>query len=306
MAKIYPSLRCEVLRPLEVGKANNIYPEQLNFSWALESTARLYQELRPDDKVLLIEYFSPAILQLMFTSLGRSVHWFGIVHANCFTPADYLENNPVCFSIERCLEENLHLFVATDYMKSLMPYSTDDKVTVSGLPVRLAQLKTWHKVSKGERKNRVVFSHRWSEEKHVYKYLQLALAARKVPELSQLEFAVLTASTSVMEEVQKLGLSGYLCPTKDDYYRTLGESSVLFADSSLETYGYSVREAAILELDLLLNKHLVYLEQFYAMFHNGTIEDMIRLLKSRKDKSGMKDRRDLTSATVICRTIMEK
>lgn len=300
-----PQEQVQVWRPQSRGAANGVYDEGLADEWAYHVARKLGEVLQPGDRVLLIEYFMPAVMQVMVSSVGRSCEWFGIVHANCFTPGDFTFNVPAFMAVEQALERGMHLIVATRYMASLLPYAETKKVHVTGLPIRLAKIADRYMRQAEPGVCRVVFPHRWIPEKSPWKFVQLAEAARMDPQLSSAEFVVLSASDKVIREVaQHWAIRGVLCRTKDEYYSELATGTVLFADSEIETYGYSVREAAILGLELLLNRHPVYLEQFEAKYHDGTVENMLEALRDPRKVSGMLSRPDLTAADAIVNVIL--
>lgn len=296
-----------VWRPESRGAANGVYDEALADAWAYRVATDLSRVLQPGDSVLLIEYFMPAVLQVLVSSIGRRCHWYGIVHANCYTPGDFTFGVPQYEALELAFEGAMQLIVATKYMASLIPHADVQNVHVTGLPIRLAQIKDRYAQPAQPGVCRVVFPHRWIPEKSPMKFIKLAEAARRDPQLASAEFVVLSASSRVIHSVaQNWAVHGILCRTKSEYYSELAASTVLFADSEIETYGYSVREAAILGLELLLNRHPVYLEQFEAKYHDGTVENMLELLRDSRKMSAMLARPDLTAADAIAEVILSQ
>jgi len=113
------------------------------------------------------------------------------------------------------------IFVATSYHKNLITknrHVNPDKIKVTGLPVDVENL--WENYRSEDKKKKVVFTGRLSEEKGVEK-------ARKLKEKSSTYEVIFT-----QEEMYP----------KEEYYNLLGEAEFVYAPSKQETFGYGVVE----------------------------------------------------------------
>lgn len=189
----------------------------------------------PDDHFLFTDAWNPVVLQLRYMSdlLGQNWKMHGLWHAGAYDKHDFLGRNvgltPWIVHTEQAMFNAFdHNYFATDFHIRLFAdtysrgsYNNRDewieqqllnkKIIRTGWPMEYLTST----VSKGPKRNLIVFPHRIAPEKQVEIFRDLAV------QLPQYEFVVC--------QDQKL--------TKDEYHKLLSEAKVLFSANLQETLG---------------------------------------------------------------------
>ena len=201
--------------------------------------AQAFQDglVQPQDRFLVTDAWHPGIIQIRYMSdlLGIPVEIHALWHAGSYDPSDILgreiPDKRWSFAFERALFHAIDVnYFATDFhiglFKAGLGIDDGSKAVRLGWPVEHIRAEASPHRS-ASRRPLVTFPHRLSPEKQVEIFDDLAL------EFPDYEFLV----------TQRQDL------TKEEFYRCLGESLVVFSCSLHENLGLSVFEGMLCGAD---------------------------------------------------------
>lgn len=210
--------------------ATNIYK-----SSQLESIGRLFQNqlVKNGDYFLYTDAWNPTVIQLRYMAdlFGVKINIGGIWHAGSYDPQDFLGRLIGDAPWVRYAENSMftcynHNFFATnfhiDLFKDVVYHSNYESIIRSGQPYEyMRPLLSQYNIKK---KQKIIFPHRLAPEKQVDIFKDLAES------LPQFEWFI----------AQEHSL------TKDEYYKHMAESKLVFSANLQETLGLSAYEGACL------------------------------------------------------------
>lgn len=213
--------------------------------------------IKAGDYFLYTDAWNPTVIQVKYMSelLGIPVKIGGMWHAGSYDPHDFLGrligDKPWVRSAEHsmfsCYDHN---FFATKFHVEMFAdcfgdWTADElieansTVKIVGWPMEYL-INTLKPYSENTKKNKIIFPHRLAPEKQLEIFKDLA------NEMPEYEWFV----------AQERRLS------KDDYYRNLSESKMVFSANLQETLGISVYEGALLGAVPLVPDRLSYTEMW--------------------------------------------
>lgn len=220
----------------------------------IEEFHKALKVVKDNDKILFIEGWNVSIplYKLYFDSWGMNVKMFGLFPSAIHVPGEYFREFPWAYPFERVLYKCLtKVFVATPYIQKL---TTSDNVVLTGLPLP----DDIDIIGTEERKNIVIFSHRWSSDKHPEVFERLADKFH-----DRAEFWLLTPREEVVDNEH---IKVIVNKTRQEYLDNLRKGKIIFSSAELETFGYSIVEGVMSGcLPLLINKTCypdLYSEEF--------------------------------------------
>lgn len=258
----------EILRPPVLpNPGRDVYDNKVMVDYYVAIAYELAHKLGSNDKVFWVDAQNPALPILCQQKLETKVKHYGIFHSSPWIEADYLHGTTWGSAYHLFLMETFSaVFVATEYMKSMCCSSRAhaDKTFVTGLPIDTQYIQNKLKT------NSIVFSHRCSTDKNFAGYLKLAEAYHHL-----IEFKVFTPDIVTYEEIRSIPyITSVFNRTKVEYFENLSTVKFVFANSKLETFGYSVIEAYLSGAIPVLNAHPCYTE----LFPNCIYRDRLELL----------------------------
>lgn len=220
-------------------------------------------EVKDDDYFLYTDAWNPTVIQLKYMAelLGIKIKIGGMWHAGSYDPQDFLgrligdalwvrNSESAMF---HCFDHN---FFATEFhlkmfLNELFGEEDINKwkeyypgTLIVGWPMEYMYELSASFMDK-ERKDKIIFPHRLAPEKQVEIFRDLAEA------MPDVEFFI--AQEKIL--------------TKNDYYRHLSESKIVFSANLQETLGISVYEGALMGVFPLMPNRLSYKE----MWPEGTL-----------------------------------
>jgi hypothetical protein len=229
--------------------ATNVYK-------ASQATAvsRMFSDgkIKDGDKFLVTDAWNFIITPIKYMSdlLDIKVEIHGIWHAGAYDPSDilgYKMSKPWPWDTERGWYHSCdYNYYATDFHKNMFLKNLDIAYAYQGKAIRSGQPHTpiIHQCSKYEdtpKNGTMIWPHRYNADK------QPDIAE----DLAQVIPTVIT---------QKMNLS------KEDYYKTLGQSSVLFSCSLHENLGISIMEGVLAGVIPILPTRCSYTEMYLPEF----------------------------------------
>jgi hypothetical protein len=208
----------------------------------------------PDDATLLFtDFWNPALIQVAYMRdlLGKQWKIHGIAHAGAYDPSDILGLKmrpewPKHFERSLFYASDVTYF-ASEFHRSMflnnleIPFAYHDRAVLSGQP-HSAIVAHMSSIKEPENKSRqVIWPHRYNEDK-------------------QPEIAEELANDFDMVITQKLNLS------KDEFYRTMADTKVLFSCALHENLGISVMEGVLIGAIPLLPDRCSYAEMYLPEF----------------------------------------
>jgi len=220
-------------------------------------------EIKDGDYFLYTDAWNPTVIQLKYMSelLGIKIKIGGMWHAGSYDPQDFLGRligdvpwvRNAEAAIFHCFDHN---FFATEFhLKMFISelFGEDDiekwkeyypGTLVVGWPMEYLNEMLAPFMDK-KRKNKIIFPHRLAPEKQPEIFEDLAIS------MPDVEFFI--AQEKIL--------------TKNDYYRHLSESKIVFSANLQETLGISVYEGALIGVFPLMPDRLSYKE----MWPEGTL-----------------------------------
>ena len=227
----------------------------------------------PDDHFVFTDAWNPTVVQLKYMSDLLGFNWtlHGLWHAGSYDPQDFLGrlvgNIPWVRHAEKSFFHSFdHDYFATNFhielfMRNLLnnemeienPWFEEDleevlngeypKIIRTGWPMEYMEhaLASYKNMNK---RDLIIFPHRIAPEKQVEIFRDLAV------QLPQYEFVV-------CQDKQL---------TKDEYYKLLGESKIVFSANLQETLGISCYEGAVVDAIPMVPDRLSYKEMYYDAF----------------------------------------
>jgi hypothetical protein len=204
------------------------------------------------DKILFADAWNPCITQIAYMRDLMDQQWelHSIFHAGAYDPTDilgYKMKKPWPWHAERSwYYSSDYNYYATDFHKKMFLKNLTIDSGEFGRAVRSGQPHTpiieqcsqyWHTPKNGK----MIWPHRYNADKQ--------------PEIA--EEIALTVPTII---TQKMNLS------KADYYKALGESSVMFSCSLHENLGISIMEGALAGVIPILPDRCSYSEMYLPEF----------------------------------------
>jgi len=267
------------------------------FSQLMEVT-KLFNagKIKPGDSFYVSDLWFPgieAIKYMAFFNKVEPVYVFGILHAGSFTPTDYV-NQLKYWAKDLELSWIKYadgIFLGSeqgrqDIIKTFnIEYPELEKLHVTGLAFDTERLEKY-KIPWEEKEDIIIFPHRLDKEKQP---------------------AVMEAIEKFFPTVEVIYTHKKKYP-KDEYYKILAKSKVLFSASLQENFGYSVLEAITLGVNPILpinntNYKYIYPKEvlytsvedaiskitYYlshqidlsetAYFYNGSIDRQVEIMK---------------------------
>jgi glycosyltransferase involved in cell wall biosynthesis len=232
------------------------------------------------DDVLCLEGFNPALLFLPL--MAKKTGKVGVLyHSSTAISADAYSNNYPVSEMEKGIS-NLSdvIFCATQYISDkIKNCEPSAKTLVTGLPFDTLN-EVFVLARKKEKKDVVIFNHRWANDKRPEMFLELA---KRFPKY---QFIVLTPYENVISQVIKDRKSnnviGKLCRTRIDYFKELSEAKYIFSAAELETFGYSVLEGVACGAIPILTNTACYNELYPLQYLGDTVNDLARIMNEIK------------------------
>jgi glycosyltransferase involved in cell wall biosynthesis len=273
------SLLSEGLYSVPVG--GNVYDDLTMSRYYLKVTESIIHQVQNNDILLWIDAWNPAfpIIKHYAHATNITLYNYGIFHSNPLINGDYLQDSEWAVDFQEHLMKYMnHIFVASKYLKS---FFTDKykNISVTGLPIT-DSLKKIKLYTSSEKENVIVFNHRWAEDKRPQEFSNLAAWWSKNMK-SKLEFRVLTPEKEIFEKLQNSILSVRYCDTKIKYFKELGKAKFIWANSILETFGYSIMEGYMSGAIPILNNMPCY-KEFYPNSIYNNFEEQIDLILTAK------------------------
>ena len=208
----------------------------------LQKVARLFQrkEIKPGDMFYISDLWFPgieAIKYMAFFNKVEPVYVFGILHAGSFTPTDYVNQLKYW---ARDLELSWikyadGIFLGSeqgrqDIIKTFnIEYPELEKLHVTGLAFDTTRLEKY-KIKWEEKEDIIIFPHRLDREKQ--------------PDLMKTISKFFPECEVIFTHEHKF--------SKDEYYKKLAKSKIMFSASLQENFGYSALEAITLGVNPIL------------------------------------------------------
>jgi len=204
--------------------------------------ARAFQkgQIKPYDSFYISDLWFPgieAIKYMAFFNKVEPVYIFGILHAGSFTPTDYVNAlkswaKPFEYSILKMCDG---IFLGSeqgrqDIIKTFnIGYNELEKLHVTGLAFDSLRLNKY-KIKWEEKEDIIIFPHRLDKEKQ--------------PDLMKAISKFFPECDFLFTHEHKF--------SKDEYYKQLAKSKVMFSASLQENFGYSALEAITLGVNPIL------------------------------------------------------
>ena len=194
--------------------------------------------------------------------LGKRVRFAGWHYAGCFDPHDLLSRELGSWGrkFEAMLLEGV--FDAVCFGGKFHQAFVDRNITpigrcvAAGLAWNHAEVAAYRSTTKHPR---VVFNHRWCNEKRWQEFVWLANTLRPSNRGWTWEFST---NGNVSSEVGSIcaaaGIAIVQHDSKDAYYQYLAESAVVWSGADQETFGYSFMEAIALGVPVVAPNRLAY------------------------------------------------
>lgn len=234
------------------------------------------KKVKDKDIFLFADAWHPGILQVryMIELLDIEAEIHSIWHAGSYDPWDFLGrkvNKQWSYPAEIAFFEACDInYFATEFHIKLFLESfkgvTESKIVRSGLPMEYMKDYCYTL----PKKDQIVFPHRMSVEKNV----KLLKEVEKL--LPQYKFIF----------CQEEGM------TKDEYYKTLAESKVVWSGSYQETLGIGMMEGWLSECRMVVPECLSYAEMYgdeltyNPSMRDGPAQDMAQLIKFEIESYG--------------------
>jgi len=257
----------------ETNNKNFLNPNVTNI-WKSEQIIKIsnlfrLNKIQENDKFLFYDAWHYGIIALKYMSDLNNipVSIYGIWHAGSYDRNDllgkfYKNYNYFEKSIFNILKKS---FVATEYHKEMVlkefNYEFEKKVIITGLPFKFEDLDKYKNIKK---EDIIIFPHRMSKEKQ--------------PEILK----------DLEKELNEIGIKCNFCQEKnykkDEYYRELAKSKLLFSANLQETWGIGTFEGLYLNVLPILPNRLSYEEMYYRIFRypSNWTTDFISYLKNKK------------------------
>lgn len=257
-----------------VPQVGAVYNDEVLARYYLKVTQTVIDQIKDGDILFWCDLWNPALTSLFHycTSKHIKVKNYGIWHSSPITAGDYLYGSDWAVDFQTHLLKYVDgLVVATNYMKDMCitpelvgDKSIADKIKVTGLPLDLSVIK-----NHPNKQNTIVFCHRWADDKRPDSFVKQAKRYKEMG--SDLKFIVFSPNKNIRDSVTKTCLDNGVdpnliecVPTKDkaDYYDKLGYVKYIWADSVLETFGYSILEGYLSGAIPVLNDMPCYKELY--------------------------------------------
>ena len=221
--------------------------------------------IKDGDYIFYTDAFTPTVMatQYIINMTDRNIKQYGYIHTNSYDNSDILGfkgNNHWAKHFEKsmfeCLEE---VYVATKYhLKQLLEYFPEysDKFVVSGSLINLPELEKY----KTKKEKIILFPHRINEDKqpHIFEALKEYFPDYKF---------IYTQETPL---------------TKDEYYKLLAKSEIVFSFALHENYGIAMVESLFLDCKVIMPKDKSYIEMYNEnLLYNRELENNIELLANK-------------------------
>lgn len=219
--------------------------------------------VKDNDSILLLDGEFPGVDTLFYirNMTKRKFKVCAFFHAGSYDTSDFTYREGMSYWmqwIERGWFAGYDkIFVASEYHKDMIIRKrgiSDKKIFVTGLPLRRCEY--WRRAGLPKvllvedflnfKENIVVFPHRKDPEKNIHKFYELKNRILRMNKFKNVEFVV----------TQDMKLS------KDDYYKLLLRSKVVFSASDHENFGISTAEATLLGCIPILPNRLCYPEMY--------------------------------------------
>lgn len=245
---------------------------QKTFIWKFHQLKNLFTyELEEDDWVFIPDGEMPGIESIEYYRKfkDKDVNVAQIWHAGTYDKWDLTYQKGLARQGSKLEEAWMDIadliFVATEYHKNLITknrHVDESKIKVTGLPVDVEKL--WDKYRSPEKKKKVVFTGRLSEEKGLDKLETMKMI------LSPTDYEL------IKTQEQKL--------PKEEYYNLLGEVEFIYAPSKQETFGYGVVEGMAMGAKPIVPDGLSFTDYVPEKYRQETFN----LLKHEADQEYLK------------------
>ena len=232
--------------------------------------AQLFQsgDVKPNDIFFFTDAWNQTIhyVQYIAELTNIPVKCVGIWHAGWYDPTDILgftvKNSNWISQLEQSMFNayDLNFFGTQQHwekFKKRYPSAEYSKARVAGYPLDyLSQVSKL--ASFKDKRKMVVFPHRLNDDKAPYIFDWIKDYVRSTMQRMDIDFV----------KTQELGLS------KEDYYKTLNESMVIFSANKHENLGIGTFEAMMLGSCPLVPDKLSYHEMYPDQYKYDAVEDM--------------------------------
>jgi glycosyltransferase involved in cell wall biosynthesis len=218
--------------------------------------------IKDGDYIFYSDAFTPTVMatQYIINMTDRNIKQYGYIHTNSYDNSDILGikgNNHWAKHFEKsmfeCLEE---VYVATEYhldqlLENFPEYK--DKFIVSGCPTDLQELEKYST----KKEKIILFPHRINEDKQpqIFEALKAYFPDYKF---------VYTQETPL---------------SKDEYYRLLAKSEIVFSFALHENYGIAMIESLFLGCKVIMPNDKSYKEMYDGnLMYDRELENNIELL----------------------------
>lgn len=244
-------------------------------------TAFLAERIRSGDRVLLPDFFAPGLdlLQYVREREGLDLRLGALFHGASFVPGD-LYHWPWLSAFEAgWLRVFNRIYCSSEWMAQTIPPPHREKVVVLPWEVHLP-----HVPRDVERAYDVVFPHRWSADKGVREFVEIAGA------LPSVRFVVtgFGVSHETPEELRRLYRQARSAPNltfreREDaeaHLRTLSSARVVLSTAVQEGFGYAVMKAVRCGCIPLLPNRCCYPEFFPRPYLFDSVPEAAQMLAS--------------------------
>lgn len=233
---------------------NGIYDPGLLITNASRTLTEAYNLVGPNDPVLFVEAWNPAVLALRqaFFLAGRTCNFYGILHGASGVAGDYLEGQAWARRLENDMSYVYKkIFVATDYFKKCLS-EWSCPIEVTGLPIPKDCVV-------GEKEKIVVFNHRWTADKRPEIFVEVA---EQLPD--DWSAVVLTPNDLVVTHRR---ITVVRCANRAEYTKALSRAAIVFSSAILETFGYAMLEGHLSGAITVAPLSAAYIEEPWIMMH---------------------------------------
>ena len=238
-------------------------------AWKTEQLLAMTQDIesgavRSGDVILVGDVWFPGIETLKFQCdlLGKKVRFAGWHYAGCFDPHDLLSRELGSWGrkFEAMLLEGVFDAVCfgSQFHRGFVERNITPigKAVAAGLAWNHDEVAAYKATSK---QPRVVFNHRWSNEKRWQEFVWLADTLRPNNRGWTWEFSTSGNVNNVVQGIcDRAGIRVVQHASKDAYYRYLAESGVVWSGADQETFGYSFMEAIALGVPVVAPNRVAY------------------------------------------------
>lgn len=251
-------------------------------------------EIKPGDKVFIADVWFPGVEMIPYVAKLlhlEPIELHGIIHAGTYDAHDFTRQAGMeyfgQYSERAWLAVFDKVYVGSQFHVDLIRQYRDvpglsEKLVLTGLPLPIPELLERGKYTGWRnKKDLVVFPHRFDKEKQPEKFYELA---EKVCANCNAEFKVLSPRVLGEAELQEFNqfankpgvrLSLVTGLTRNEYFQELAKAKVVFSAALQETFGYAVAEAVALGAYPVVPDRLSYKTMYSPEYQYTTMEEAV-------------------------------